>query len=208
MTVTKAQILSAAKALGKGHTYKLNTAGPNTYDCSGLVYATLVKLGLYKGARFSTRNWATVSTGIVSKVSAPQVGDIILWSGKHVGFCDATGSVYSALSASRGILSTSIAGLTKELGTPTYYRLRALAVPKPAPKPATAPKVLSFGSKGAAVKALQELLNKIYPTMPQLATDSDFGYRTETRVKYFQHQHGLTMDGVVGKDTYAALGVK
>ncbi|MCU0550018.1 MAG: peptidoglycan-binding protein [Leptolyngbya sp. Prado105] len=38
-----------------------------------------------------------------------------------------------------------------------------------------------------------------------LRVDGDFGSRTETAVQSFQHRHGLRVDGVVGKLTWAAL---
>jgi N-acetylmuramoyl-L-alanine amidase len=39
------------------------------------------------------------------------------------------------------------------------------------------------------------------------AVDGIFGSRTETAVKWFQRQHGLAADGVVGKQTANALGI-
>ena len=55
------------------------------------------------------------------------------------------------------------------------------------------------GSKGAAVKQLQELL--------KITADGLFGNNTETAVKEFQRKNGLTIDGIVGAKTWAALGV-
>lgn len=55
------------------------------------------------------------------------------------------------------------------------------------------------GSKGAAVKKLQELL--------KITADGIFGANTEAAVKQFQSQHGLAIDGIVGAKTWAALGV-
>lgn len=53
------------------------------------------------------------------------------------------------------------------------------------------------GSKGAAVKKLQELLH--------ITADGIFGVNTEAAVKDFQHKHGLVIDGIVGAKTWAAL---
>lgn len=55
------------------------------------------------------------------------------------------------------------------------------------------------GSKGAAVKKLQELLH--------ITADGIFGANTEAAVKNFQREKGLAIDGIVGAKTWAALGV-
>lgn len=55
------------------------------------------------------------------------------------------------------------------------------------------------GSKGAAVKKLQELL--------KITADGIFGANTEAAVKNFQREKGLAIDGIVGAKTWAALGV-
>lgn len=53
------------------------------------------------------------------------------------------------------------------------------------------------GSKGAAVKQLQELL--------KITADGIFGVNTEAAVKNFQCEKGLAIDGIVGAKTWAAL---
>lgn len=64
---------------------------------------------------------------------------------------------------------------------------------------------LRRGNKGEAVEELQALLNAKFGF--DLEIDGDFGRATETAVKEFQKKNGLTADGVVGKKTWAALGV-
>ena len=62
--------------------------------------------------------------------------------------------------------------------------------------------VLRSGSTGGAVKILQTALNGIgYP----LVGDGIFGGRTDTAVRRFQHDRGLSVDGVVGPQTWNAL---
>lgn len=58
---------------------------------------------------------------------------------------------------------------------------------------------LKLGSKGDAVKKLQQLLN--------LTVDSDFGLKTDKAVRAFQAKNKLTVDGIVGNNTWKALGV-
>lgn len=78
--------------------------------------------------------------------------------------------------------------------------------PKPAveaPKAVSAPVkpalpgLLSVGSKGPAVKFLQEKLH--------IDADGIFGEGTKAAVIKFQHSHGLTADGIVGQGTWAKL---
>lgn len=59
---------------------------------------------------------------------------------------------------------------------------------------------LKLGSRGAEVKTLQQKLN--------LKADGIFGPATDKAVKEFQKANGLTVDGIVGKNTWNKLGVK
>ena len=63
--------------------------------------------------------------------------------------------------------------------------------------------VLRNGSTGEAVKYLQTSLIKLGYN-PGLI-DGIFGSKTETAVKLFQKAKGLVVDGVVGKNTWAAI---
>ena len=64
---------------------------------------------------------------------------------------------------------------------------------------------LSRGNFGELVAAVQTLLIlEGYPCGPDGA-DGDFGQNTETAVRKFQEQLGLTADGIVGPETGAAL---
>jgi peptidoglycan hydrolase-like protein with peptidoglycan-binding domain len=59
--------------------------------------------------------------------------------------------------------------------------------------------LLSVGDKGDAVKALQLALG--------IRADGDFGSLTAQDVSAFQREHGLTVDGKVGKQTGKMLGL-
>jgi len=125
MTITPQQFVATARKLGAaGNVYVLGATGPNSYDCSGLIYRTLVNLGIYNGQRFSTRNFIALSSHIASPVSSPAVGDIVLWVAAHIGIVTGPDTFYSAYSPARGILDTSISRFP---GTPRYYRLNAYA---------------------------------------------------------------------------------
>ena len=62
---------------------------------------------------------------------------------------------------------------------------------------------LKRGSKGDAVRTLQENLNKLGYNCGSV--DGKFGAATEKAVKLFQSDHGLTVDGIAGSLTQAAL---
>lgn len=66
-------------------------------------------------------------------------------------------------------------------------------------------KTIKRGDKGDEVARLQSLLNK---NGYSLVEDGDFGNKTEEAVKAFQKQHNLEVDGIVGRQTWNALGVK
>ena len=65
--------------------------------------------------------------------------------------------------------------------------------------------VLKQGSSGSDVTTLQKKLkNWGYYSG---SVDGIFGSKTKEAVKYFQRKNGLTVDGIVGKNTLAALGM-
>lgn len=65
--------------------------------------------------------------------------------------------------------------------------------------------LLKRGSKGAAVRELQELLNRLSHWPGKLVVDGDFGAATESAVRTLQGMHGLVIDGIAGPQTLAAL---
>jgi peptidoglycan hydrolase-like protein with peptidoglycan-binding domain len=64
--------------------------------------------------------------------------------------------------------------------------------------------ILSEGDTGPAVQTLQTRLNVWGAT---LTVDGDFGTATLAAVKAFQTAHNLTVDGVVGPQTWSALNL-
>ncbi|MFO0594663.1 MAG: peptidoglycan-binding protein [Myxococcaceae bacterium] len=83
----------------------------------------------------------------------------------------------------------------------------APAAPAPAPSPSisSGPKPqLSIGSRGGAVSELQQALAAAgFDPGP---IDGDFGGMTRNAVIRFQSANGLSVDGVVGPQTWGALG--
>lgn len=61
---------------------------------------------------------------------------------------------------------------------------------------------LSYGSQGSDVTELQKLLNQ---NGYKLDTDGIFGKQTQEAVKQYQQKNGLSVDGIVGNNTWGAL---
>jgi cell wall-associated NlpC family hydrolase len=111
---------------GTAKGYRLGSAGPDYYDCSGLVYKAMSNLGYYKGARFSTAMFPFSAARSVIQVTAPSVGDIVLWTAfptGHMGVVIGQDRMYSALNSREGIRESSISGITGK-GKPSYWRIR------------------------------------------------------------------------------------
>ena len=64
--------------------------------------------------------------------------------------------------------------------------------------------LLKRGSRGAAVRALQELINRAVGA-PAVKVDGDYGPATEQAVKAAQQRLGLVVDGIAGPQTHTAL---
>ena len=68
--------------------------------------------------------------------------------------------------------------------------------------------VLRTGSTGSAVEQLQFWLNTLAQytsSIPSVTVDGVFGSGTAAAVRAFQRKYGLTVDGVVGRDTWTGL---
>jgi hypothetical protein len=61
------------------------------------------------------------------------------------------------------------------------------------------------GSRGDAVRQLQEILNRKMPDVSHLAVDGIFGSLTEKAVLEFQRREHIGVDGVVGPVTWSRL---
>jgi len=70
------------------------------------------------------------------------------------------------------------------------------------PSPVSNKPMLRRGSRGATVVELQNLMTQAgFP----LQADGIFGSNTDTAVRNFQRSRGLSVDGIVGPNTWAAL---
>ena len=98
-------------------------------------------------------------------------------------------------------------GTTNNPGETTTRPVIGVQTPNPNITPTVtntaAPTSLKRGSKGDAVKSLQQKLKQLgYYTG---SVDGDFGEGTEKAVKAFQERNGLTVDGKAGTKTMAKM---
>ena len=75
--------------------------------------------------------------------------------------------------------------------------------PTPTPTVAVPEESIKSGAKGNDVKTLQKRLKEL--GYYKSSIDGKFGKTTENALKAFQEAHGLTADGVAGKQTYEIL---
>ncbi|MGM9549982.1 MAG: peptidoglycan-binding protein [Faecousia sp.] len=65
--------------------------------------------------------------------------------------------------------------------------------------------ILNRGDRGVAVKSLQEKLILLGYSCGSHGADGDFGIGTESAVRKFQSDHGLSVDGIAGCQTLNAI---
>lgn len=101
-TETEAERLVSIATAQVGDNYAFASTGPNTFDCSGLVWFAYKEAGLRERIGDKRRTVAGYykyfnSRGQASKDN-PQVGDLIVWgNNKHMGIYIGDGMAVSAL---------------------------------------------------------------------------------------------------------------
>ena len=127
----------------------------------------------------------------------------------HIGLYIGNGWVIEAQGAKAGVVKSKITN-TKWV---EWGELKGVRYDADSDEPATAPAkdetgvppTLQKGSKGEYVQLLQtKLLMRGYD-LGSYGVDGDFGSKTLDAVKAFQKSAGLTVDGVVGPQTWQAL---
>lgn len=165
--------------------------------------------------------------------SNPQPGDQIFFYSKDKKSVSHTGLVYKVdsskvytvegnTSGASGVVANG-GGVCKKSYSLTYDRLAGYGRPdwgqgssapvvtpptpsvtEPVSKDVTIElSVLRYGNIGKQVMTVQRLLNAMGYNCGEV--DGDFGAKTASAVKAFQKAKGLTVDGVVGVKTWAAL---
>ncbi|WP_158607676.1 peptidoglycan-binding protein [Flexivirga caeni] len=148
----------------------------------------------------------TAATAGVTYLSYGSTGSLVMVAQQRLGGLQVDG-IFGPLTLARVKAFQSSKGLVPDgiIGPLTWNALGGYpgggtspTPPKPSP-PSCTVQVLRYGSTGANVQVAQQRLGG-------LATDGIFGVDTLARVKAFQGSKGLSVDGIIGPLTWAALG--
>lgn len=174
-------------------------------------WTELQKVG-YDPSRITTACEADCSAGVIANIKA--AGHLLGRKELQDITCTYTGNMRSGLKAAGFACLTDSKYLTGSsylvagdiLLNDTHHTATAVTngvnSGNGSVSPAASMPLIKKGSKGDAVKKLQQILNsKGY----KLSEDSDFGPATEAAVKAFQGANHLETDGEVGPLTWAAL---
>lgn len=189
-------------------------------DCSGLFSWAFSKLGgyMYHGSDTMYKKYCTnkgeLKKGKRTDGKGMKPGTaVFVWNGEkysHVGLFVGDNTVIEAMSTIKGVTTSK---LTDSKWT-HWGELKGIDYSESVPEKPKDDKdkgsekkmpTLRRGSKGTAVKELQQLLVDKGYSVGSYGIDGDFGSATLNAVLQFQKDHGLNQDGVVGAKTWAAL---
>jgi len=187
-------------------------------DCSGLFSWAFKQLGgqMYHGSNTMYLKWCTdkgsLSKGKRSDGKALKPGTAVFcWDGStysHVGLFVGDGTVIEAAGTRQGVITSKVTdGKWVNWGELKGVDYSGSA-PEPAPEPTPAPDqrpTLRRGDKGPYVVELQTDLKKLGYGLGPCGIDGDFGRATKAAVEQFQLEHRLTVDGICGPKTWAAI---
>lgn len=214
------------------HGYQWGGNGPVNFDCSGLVNAAWIAAGVNVNsalrnttgtvrAEYAKHGFSNVTSGINLATGAGlKKGDVIVNEKEHMAMFVGDGMIVQARSDLDGKSGDSGG---QEIRVQAYYNYpwdlvlrykgdssanseQTATQQKQAAKMASVylPQ-LRRGMKGSAVKAAQLLLIANGCSCGAYGADGDFGLNTYAAVSVFQKGRKLSVDGIVGPETWAAL---
>lgn len=197
---SKCQILNGKKTSCIGCKWYPNESSVRMYDCRGFTDWLLNQVGIDLIGGGCTiqwnenKNWA--EKGPISEMPKDKV--CCVFYGEKVK--EHTGMYFpqsgTTVECSNGVEEKTLAKKW------TYYAVPAgLYEGDESMKP-----TLRKGSKGNYVVELQNSLILRGYSLPKYGADGSFGNETLNAVKAFQGDHGIAVDGVVGPETWDALG--
>ena len=198
--------------------YGTKWIGHHVWDCSGLPYDKLKKLGIKipHGCNSIWRNSLSHKGKITKGLKLP-IGAAIFTGSEndhpHMGTLITETCVTEAKGAQNGVVHTPLSnkkwtywGLYK--GVDYDFIPGETTTTEPSITVEEPPKTyntLKIKYRGSDVKYMQELLLKAGESLPKYGADGQFGNETLKAVKSFQKKHGLVVDGICGKMTWSEL---
>ena len=197
--VSKCQVLNGKKDTCSGCKWGI---GCRFYDCRGFTYWCFKQVGISIMGAGATSQWNDDSNwsdkGEIANMPNDQVCCVFMHNTKtgkkeHTGIHIGGGQI---IHCSNGVQT----GKTSDRGWTHYAIPKGMNGTVPARKP-----TIKKGSKGQYVVECQQDLLQLGYSLPKYGADGSFGKETQSAVKEFQKDHGLSADGVVGSATWDAL---
>lgn len=195
--------------------YGQRWVGKHVIDCSGMFYRAYKNLGysIYHGSNTIWKKYCSTQGQLMHGARADgqpiKPGTAVFLYRKsdnnrhHIGLYVGNNTVIEAKGTINGVVTSRLDHWDEwgELKDVDYSTVEGdIVMP-----------ILRKGSRGEAVKALQELLNAWYEEyqrpldyMP-LKVDGVFGNATKSAVEAFQYASGLEVDGIAGEQTQMML---
>jgi hypothetical protein len=182
-------------------------------DCSGLFVWAYKQLGakIYHGSNTIWKKYTTTRKGKVSDLVTIRPGTAVFQCREsdgnrhHIGLYIGGGMCIEAKGTAYGVVKSELAQWDEygELADVDYTGM-------PEEPVVQSRRTLRKGSSGADVEYLQKLLKAAGYDLGNSGPNKDgidgkFGSETLSAVRAYQSDHDLTPDGIVGKDTWAAL---
>lgn len=180
--------------------------GRKVADCSGLFVWAYKQHGekIYHGSNTIFNEHTSATGSLVGEVDIlPGTAVFLVEDGRrtHIGLYIGDGAVIEARGTKTGVIESDLSEWD-EWGTLTavdYSDMESDVVVIDTLKP------IKQGDSGLTVKWLQEQLLHAGHGVGEKGADGIFGRSTKAAVEAFQRKNGLAVDGIVGKQTLAAL---
>lgn len=190
-------------------TFKANYAGDTNHEAGNNVDVTVKVVQKSSGGYYYAPTTAVVPdmpmlyrgcTGDAVKTLQDKLNALGYNSGNVDGIFGA--KTYAAVTAFQKANSLGVDGIVGKL---TWGKLYGVSPAMPVETTTVVGRpMVSYGSRGDAVRKLQELLNALGYDCGSV--DGIFGSKTKAAVLAFQKANGLGVDGIVGPLTWAKLG--
>ena len=207
--IKKCQVLNGSRTDCGGCKWYPNGCRVRSFDCRGFTYWILLQIygwklmGAGATSQWNTeRNWK--AKGTIDTIPEDTLVCLFYPDKDNPKVMAHTGFGYKGQTLE---CSNGVQHFTTRNKKWTHWGIPACVegdVPPTPPTPTTKP-TIKRGSTGPYVTECQEDLIKLGYDVGPTGADGKFGKNTEAAVKAFQKDQGLTVDGIVGPATWAAL---